>query len=73
MVIFFSWVILRVIFVCIFSRSNCQTCLDDVLIGIHMHINSEHSGIPPHFSHEMKMYLNHCFPGQWLCRAGPQC
>lgn len=54
----------HVIFVCSFWKSNCQTCLEEVLLGICLHIHFEHSGVTPHFSHTVKMYLSHCFLDQ---------
>jgi len=30
----------------------------------------QHDGAPPRFGRELKVYLDHCFPGQWIGRGG---
>jgi len=31
----------------------------------------QHDGAPPHYSHEVRNFLNYRFPGQWIGRGGP--
>jgi len=31
----------------------------------------QHDGAPPHFSREVRNFLNYRFPGRWIGRSGP--
>ena len=35
----------------------------------HMHFQLD--GAPPHFTSEVRNFLNYCFPGRWIGRGGP--
>ena len=32
----------------------------------------QHDGAPPHFSREIRNFLNYRFPGRWIGRGGPR-
>jgi hypothetical protein len=41
-------------------------------MGFSVQLHLVHDGVLPCFSHAVKIYLRHCFPGRWISHGGLQ-
>lgn len=44
--------------------------MEDVPLGVRGIMWFQHGGAPPHNQHNVKEYLNVCFPNRWIGRGG---
>lgn len=55
-----------------FLRNDLPPLLRDVPDHIQRAMILQQDGAPPHFSKQVKDFLNETFPGRWIGRGGPQ-
>jgi len=53
-----------------FLQEELPRLLEDVPLNKQGHMHFQHDGAP-HFSCEVRNFLNYCFPGRWFGRGGP--
>ena len=49
-----------------FLQEELPRLLEDVPLKKRGRIYFQHDGAPPHFSREVRNFLNYLFPGQWI-------
>ena len=54
-----------------FLQEELPRTLEDVSLNKRGRMYFRHDGVPPHFSREVKNFLNCRFPGRWIGRGGP--
>jgi len=54
-----------------FLQEELPRLLDDVPLNKRGRMYFQHDGAPPHFSREVRNFLNYRFPGRWIERGGP--
>ena len=54
-----------------FLQEELSRLLEDVPLNKRGHIYFQHDGAPPHFSREVRNFLNYRFPGKSIGGGGP--
>jgi len=54
-----------------FLQEELPRLLGDVLLNKRGRIYFQHDGTPPHFSREVRNFLNYRFPERWIGNGGP--
>ena len=54
-----------------FLEEELPQLLEDVPLNKRGHMYFQHDRAPPHFSREVRNFLNYHFPGRWIGRGGP--
>jgi len=54
-----------------FLQEELSRLLEDVPLNKRGRMYFQHDGAPPHFSLEVRNFLNYRFPGRWIGRGGP--
>ena len=55
----------------VFLRNELQGLLEDIALMIRSQMYFQHDGAPPHYTRNVREYLNESFPNCWLGRGGP--
>jgi len=55
-----------------FLQNELPALLENVPLQTRRQMYYQHDGAPPHFSQDVRQYLNHKFPNRWLDRGGAQ-
>ena len=54
-----------------FLQEELPRLLEDVPLNKRGHMYFQRDGDPPHSSHDVRNFLNYCFPGRWIGRGSP--
>jgi len=54
-----------------FLQEELPRLLEDVPLNKRGRMYFQHDGAHPHFSHDVRNFLNYHFPGQWIGHGGP--
>lgn len=54
-----------------FLQENLFNIFDEVPLDVRARLYFQHDGAPPHFSLQVRNFLNTCLPDRWIGRGGP--